>query len=182
MCQGGHSLRTSHGEQTVSVRNIGGSLRHLCWMWRGQAEIASELRVHNIAITNNGFQNVNWQQRWIRQKGCTQIDECPVPVVYRRFSPPSPHELHMGSGRHCRNRTKSSLASRSAQSLLVKTRFTWELQTGTENFNSLAGLTNHGLIAFSSKKPLHMGVATAAEQSDYRQARPTTFRTLSIPT
>ena len=56
----------------------------------------------------------------------------------------------MGSGRHRRNRTKSSLASRSAQSLLVKTRFTWELQTGTENFNSLAGLTNHGLIAFSS--------------------------------
>ena len=72
--------------------------------------------------------------------------------------------------------------SRSAQSLLVKTRFTWELQTGTENFNSLASLIDHGLITFSSIKPLRKGVATAAEQSDYRQVRPTTFRTLSIPT
>ena len=33
MCQGSHSLRTSHGEQTVNVCNKDGSLRHLCWMW-----------------------------------------------------------------------------------------------------------------------------------------------------
>ena len=37
--------------------------------------------------------------------------EYPVPVVYRRFSPPSPHEVARstwGPGRHRRNRTKSS--------------------------------------------------------------------------
>ena len=43
-------------------------------------------------------------------------------------------------------------------------------------FNSLASLINHGLISFSSIKPLRKEVATAAEQSDYRQVKPTTFR------
>ena len=37
-------------------------------------------------------------------------------------------------------------------------------------------------LSVSSIKPLHKGVATAAEQSDYWQTRPTTFRTISVPT
>ena len=40
---------------------------------------------------------------------------------------------------------KKKSASRSAQSLLVKTHFAWELQTFTEKPDSLAHLTNHGL-------------------------------------
>ena len=50
--------------------------------------------------------------------------------------------LSLATSRRAQKKEKVSRQGRHSRSL---TRFTWELQTGTENFNSLTSLTNRGL-------------------------------------